>query len=595
MAFDQQRIDDQIEQIIKDVVAGDGYEKGSEEELIKAAYEAFMAYDFENEPIPEDLTDVIGEIDGITSMEEFWDVDARLVREYGMGGMLNAMPAVNAFDPKETVMTFNQITGVLSASFTDMRDYIYTVDSVRDDAQIVLSTRGRDKETAEKTGRELANLAIDLYGSTDMEITEALMPYKYQKIYTAEQINELLSNVDLNDYWEDIGYDSNRINSYCVCDEEQLKALNALFVEENLEALKAWELCNLYSSYARYIAPHYPQLAGFVYRDYSSMEDQAIDEISQAFMSETDPLYVEKHYTPEMDKALRSMCDDIRAGYRELISGADWLTEDTRAELLKKLENIEYVTGTDLKRHDNSVYQNICSGNYYEICKNYNRIAFQEMIEGLYKTASNKEVTMPMQIFNACYNPSLNNITITVAITNDPFFDVNADYYTNLGGLGMVIAHEMGHAFDSNCIVFNSKGEYDPSWIPDEDMNMLVQRNEKAVRYFEDNFTVFGVYHVDGEMTLGENYADLGALECITSLTGTKDDRIKLFESYATIWCQMSTDDAIINQIAYDVHSPAVIRVNAVIASIDEFYETYDVQEGDGMYIAPEDRISRWY
>ena len=200
-----------------------------------------------------------------------------------------------------------------------------------------------------------------------------------------------------------------------------------------------------------------------------------------------------------------------------------------------------------------------------------------------------------MQVFNACYNPSLNNINITCAITNAPFFDVNADYYTNLGGLGMVIAHEMGHAFDSNCIVFNSKGEYDPLWIPAADMDNLVARNEKAVKYFEDNFTVFGVYHVDGEQTLGENYADLGAMECITSIAKTKEDRMKLFENYAYIWCEMSTDEAIINQVAYDAHSPALIRVNAVLSTLDAFYETYGIKEGDGMYIAPEDRISRWY
>ena len=74
-------------------------------------------------------------------------------------------------------------------------------------------------------------------------------------------------------------------------------------------------------------------------------------------------------------------------------------------------------------------------------------------------------------MMNACYDPGYNNITITSAITNEPFFSTKSDYYTNLGGLGAVIAHEMGHAFDSNCIVFNSKGEYDPSWIPEKDLN----------------------------------------------------------------------------------------------------------------------------
>ena len=153
----------------------------------------------------------------------------------------------------------------------------------------------------------------------------------------------------------------------------------------------------------------------------------------------------------------------------------------------------------------------------------------------------------------------------------------------------------MGHAFDSNCILFNSKGEYDPSWITQADMDALEERNEQAKKYFEENFTVFGIYHVDGEQTLGENYADLGGVECICTLAKTKEDRVKLFESYATIWCEIASDDVIIDQIAYDVHSPSYIRVNAILSIVDAFYETYDIKEGDGMYIAPEERISRWY
>jgi predicted metalloendopeptidase len=153
----------------------------------------------------------------------------------------------------------------------------------------------------------------------------------------------------------------------------------------------------------------------------------------------------------------------------------------------------------------------------------------------------------------------------------------------------------MGHAFDSNCILFNAEGAYDPSWIAQADMDALEERNEQAKKYFEENFTVFGIYHVDGEQTLGENYADLGGVECICTLAKTNEDRIKLFESYATIWCEIASDDVIIDQIAYDEHSPSYIRVNAILSTVDAFYETYGISEGDGMYIAPEERISRWY
>ena len=153
----------------------------------------------------------------------------------------------------------------------------------------------------------------------------------------------------------------------------------------------------------------------------------------------------------------------------------------------------------------------------------------------------------------------------------------------------------MGHAFDSNNIVYDQSGSYNPKWIAEEDMKTLLKRNEKAVSYFEDNFTVFGIHHVDGKLTLGENFADLGGMECVTSLAKNKDDLKKIFESYAITWGRKVVDVMLIDQLAYDEHSPAIIRVNAILSAFDCFYDVYDVKEGDGMYIAPEKRISRWY
>ena len=597
IAFKTDLIDEQIEKIIDDCVAGSGYAKGSEEDIIKTAYEYFQSYDYKNEPIPADLMAMIEAIDGVKSLDELLKLDAKLVTDYGTTGFFEVNAGVNPLKPTERIVQFNQLSGVLKTSFEEIEEGNYVINSISKDAQMVLTTRGYDKETAEKYGKALALLALDVYGGTDIDITKEGMPFKYQKILTVSEMKGLLSNVDLDSYLTELGIDKSKVNKYLITDEGQLKALNKVFTEENLDALKTWELGMLYSQYVRYIAPHYQQFESYVERNYKSEHDQAIDEISRKFNKETDPIYVERHYSPETDKALRSMCDDIRAGYRKLISSATWLSDGTRAELLQKLENIVYVTGTDLKRHNNAEYANIYGKNYYELTLNYTRLSRKKIIDEFNNDdpISRKDVGMPMQMMNACYDPGYNNITITSAITNEPFFSTKSDYYTNLGGLGAVIAHEMGHAFDSNCIVFNSKGEYDPSWIPEKDLKILEERNEKAIKYFEDNFTVFGIYHVDGDQTLGENYADLGGVECITSLCKTKEDRIKLFESYATIWCGMCTDEVIVSQVANDPHSPSYIRVNAILSTIDSFYETYDVKEGDGMYIAPEKRISRWH
>ena len=157
----------------------------------------------------------------------------------------------------------------------------------------------------------------------------------------------------------------------------------------------------------------------------------------------------------------------------------------------------------------------------------------------------------------------------------------------------MVIAHEVGHAFDSNCIKWDDKGEYNPEWMNEKDREALKERADMCIDYYS-GFTIMDVYHVDGELTLGENYADLGALECITNIPENKEEFVDLFEGFGEIWRGISSDVEGIYNLHHDEHSPGIVRVNATLSSCDKFYETYDVREGDGMYVAPEKRVERW-
>ena len=593
--FDSELVENQVKDIIREVVAGSGYEAGSEEYIIKTAYEKFEAYDFENSPVPAELDALLHEIDSVSSIEELLDVDAKLQKEYGVGNIFNISIDSNYLSSGERILTFNQYTSVMDVSFEDLEDSYRSLNSLKDYGSAAMQAMGHDVEYSDEAGTGLGYLAMDLYNKTDMDIARTSMNFTYFSVYSADQIEELLPGIDIKGYLTKIGLDSKHFQQFGIYDPGQLEALGEILTEERLDALKAWDMVKLIKRYQRFIVYGYDALEKYTTIDYSSDEDRVINEIYSVYAGETDPLYVEKHYNKEMDDALIAMCDDIREGYRKLISDADWLSAQTRAGLLEKLDNIVYVTGADVVRHDNSEYKNITGKDYFEFYLSYTRQGIKETFGELDEEFDRDSVMMQMQILNACYNPAYNNINITVAIMNYPFFDMDADYYTNLGGLGMVIAHEMGHAFDSNCILFDENGKYDPSWIASEDYDKLVARNEAAVRYFEDNFTIFGVYHVDGEQTLGENYADLGAMECITSLTHNNEERELLFTNYATIWSEKRVDSTLIDQIDVDEHSPSIIRVNAILSTLDSFYETYDVTEGDGMYIAPEDRISRWH
>ena len=593
-AFDDSLIVERLENIVKDVAAGSGYEKGSEEYIIQTAYNTFISYDFDSEPVPEDLQNVIEEVMNAKTADELLMTDAKLYRDFGISGFFSLSASEDVYISGRRILTFYPFVSMCDVSFDSLADGNSALTGLVSDTRVYMQTLGYDVDTSSEYGKELANLVLSVYGASGSKTAQDSYDVTDTIILSGDELNSIFTNVDIQEYFKAIGFDPNFCDRFGCYNKDQLICMNSLMVEDKLDALKALEIHKIYSSYMRFIAPSYDSLAGYVYDSYKPVEELAVNEIIYNLKNETDPLYVERYYSKETDDALRSMCDDIREGYRALISDATWLTEPTRKGLIEKLDNIVYVTGTDLKRHDTSKYAGI-GGNFYEFYMGYIRVGIADGIASLSRPVDRYGVEMKMQTVNACYSATQNNITITVAIAGDSFFDVNGDYYTNLGNLGATIAHEMGHAFDSNCIVFDQNGVYNPEWIADEDMEALLERNEKAVRYFEDNFTVFGIYHVDGELTLGENFADLSGMECIVTLAHSNEDLEKIFKSYAASYCRMSIDVVIIGQLSSDVHSPEVIRVNAILSTTDCFYDVYDVQEGDGMYIPPENRISRWH
>ena len=593
LSFDSEETEEQIKELIKEIVKGEGYEVGSEEYIIKAAYESYLAYDFENEPIPEKLTAAINSLNDAKNVRELIKADCKVSKDLGCLNLLNMYVIVNYFESDKNVLALSQQNYILDVSLDSLKEDYYALDNLKSTGRTVMTTLGYDQETAEGYGQDLAYFIYDLYNGTDLEILENGEQLKYAKEYTLKQIDDIFTNVDIEEYINDLGitdgYDV--IGAY---DEQQMRTLNSLLVDENLNALKLWRIGNLCNDYKEFLAPHYDNLSSFVKKSYDPIEDQAIEFVMNKFSKETDPIYVERYYSIETDEYLRSMCGDILEGYRSLIGGADWLTEETRDNLIQKLDNIVIVTGSNSKRHDNSEYAGLNTDNYFELILSYDQIKRDKENRSLTEPVDRNVAGITMQTVNACYDPRLNTVTITVAILKDPVFNITSDYYTNLGGLGAVIAHEIGHAFDSNGMEYDMNGCYNPEWLNSKDVEALESRNEKAKEYFS-NFTVFEIYHVDPDQTLGENYADLGGMECVVSLAKTDDDLIRIFEKYASFWCVKRTDQSVIQVITYDSHSPEEIRVNAILATLDEFIRIYDVKEGDGMYIAPDKRISRWH
>ena len=195
---------------------------------------------------------------------------------------------------------------------------------------------------------------------------------------------------------------------------------------------------------------------------------------------------------------------------------------------------------------------------------------------------------------NACYNASFNDITFPAAILQAPMYDVNASREENLGGIGYVIAHEITHAFDNNGAKFDEKGNA-ADWWTAEDYAAFQTKCEAVKGWYDGQESAPGIT-CSGTLTLSENVADLGALQCIVEAAGKLEepDYEALFRSVARTWASTATRGALERLAVGDVHAADKLRVNRALQTMDLFYEVFDIREGDGMWTEPESRVKVW-
>jgi putative endopeptidase len=211
---------------------------------------------------------------------------------------------------------------------------------------------------------------------------------------------------------------------------------------------------------------------------------------------------------------------------------------------------------------------------------------------------------MTPQTVNAYYNPTLNEIVFPAAILQPPFFDLGADAAVNYGAIGAVIGHEIGHGFDDSGSTFDGDGEL-RNWWTDDDRAEFEKRTGKLVEQY-NAFAPFDDLNVNGEFTLGENIGDLGGISIgllayEMSLNGEEAPVIdgftgeqRVFLGYGQVWRNKYRDESLRLLIGTNPHSPSMYRANGAVRNVPEFYEAFDVQEGDALYLPPEERVKIW-
>lgn len=319
-------------------------------------------------------------------------------------------------------------------------------------------------------------------------------------------------------------------------------------------------------------------------------------------------LYVEKKFPAEAKEKAQAMIKNVMLAFENRINRLPWMAKSTRENAIEKLRKLRVKIGYPDKWKDYSaltITSPEAGGALFTNMKNIAKFNFNENIAELNKPVDKDEWHMAPQIVNAYFNPSNNEIVFPAGILQPPFYDYRADEAVNYGGIGAVIGHEISHGFDDSGSRYNADGNL-INWWSDEDLEKFTGLGGALADQYSALQPLPGTY-VDGKFTLGENIGDLGGVNAAydglqlylkehgnPGLIDGYTPEQRFFISWATIWRTKMRDEAIKNQVKTDPHSPGMYRAYVPLQNVDAFYEAFNIEEGDGMYIAPDKRVKIW-
>jgi len=314
-------------------------------------------------------------------------------------------------------------------------------------------------------------------------------------------------------------------------------------------------------------------------------------------------LYVDKHYREEARARMETMIANLVEAYRQSILALDWMSDETKQQALLKLSKFNPKIGYPENWRDYSSME-IVPDNLVANVKSAAEFEYRRNLDKLDKPVDKSEWFMTPQTVNAYYNPAWNEIVFPAAILQPPFFNVAADDAVNYGGIGAVIGHEIGHGFDDQGRKFDGDGNLRDWWTEEDNTRFEERKNKLAAQY--NGYEVIDGLTINGEFTSGENIGDLGGLGIAykayrLSLAGQEAPIIdgftgdqRFFLGWAQVWRGKARDEEAKRLLTVDPHSPAKFRANGAAVNVDEFYAAFDVKEGDGMYLPPEERVKIW-
>ena len=431
----------------------------------------------------------------------------------------------------------------------------------------------------------------------------------YNKCAIAD-LRSLMKHFDAPRYLKESGV--RHIDSVIVSQPSFFEALDTALAKTELETLRAYFAWHILNDFAAFLSDD------FVDADFAfyGTELRGVSEnrprwkrgvaLVEGSLGEVlGRIYVERHFPPEAKAKMEVLVHNLIEAYRASITELDWMSEETKQQALDKLDNFTVKIGYPDKWKDYSklsISKTDLLGNVLRS----REVEVQRQLDKLGSEVDRDEWLMTPQTVNAYYNPVANEIVFPAAILQPPFFNFKAEPAVNYGGIGAVIGHEIGHAFDDQGSKFDGQGRL-RNWWTDEDRKNFEARTRALIDQY-NQYCPLGKDQpcVNGELTIGENIGDLGGLSIALkayrmSLAGrqspvldgfTGDQRV--FIGWAAVWRRLYRDAELLNRLKTDPHAPSEYRTNGVVRNIPAWYEAFSVGVTDALYLPKEERVKIW-
>lgn len=605
----QQRNQDMIHKILEEAAADKTAEKGSSAQKIGD----FFSIGMDTVKIEQDgMAPVKPMLDQIAGVASLTDLQAVLVTMHRQGiSAVFDMDAEQDLKNNEEVIAYATQGGLSLPSceyYTkDDSESVALREQYVEHVATMFQLIGEDAVSAKSHANTVLAIETQL-AEASLTPVELRDPNAYYNIVTIDYANEETPHFSWSSYFAGMGLP--QISSFSYAHPRFFARMDSLLAARPIEDWQTYLRWHVVTDAAPYLSSAFVnedfRFFGTVLQGTPELRERwkrVLSEINRSLGELLGQLYVKEAFPPEYKARALKMVDDLRWALKNRLEHLEWMSDSTKQLALEKCSTFTPKIGYPDKWRDYSSLT-IARNSYLDNVSRARTFRVRRSLDKIGKPVDKTEWGMSPQTINAYYNPLLNEIVFPAGILQPPFFDGAADDAVNYGAMGSIIGHELMHGFDDEGSQFDASGNM-KNWWTEQDRERFDARTRKLVDQFNSYEALDGVF-VNGELTLGENIADIGGVKIayaalqhalgekpVTMIDGFNPEE-RFFLSWGQAWRENMRDEALKMQINTDPHSPGKFRCNGPLSNLEEFRRTFHCVDGNQMVRSDSLQVSIW-